>query len=799
MTSLVLLLIALLTRRPLAQSIASASCPEPIFWVRDVACILLASILSCLAIETWNDGMSQVAFMYAELEFVMIFVVMVACYLLSFRGGILMALASVAATVMGVAQHYVSEFRGTPVLPTDLSPSSLATAGEVADGYDLVPDDIILMTIAFGILAVAASLLVRRPKGDGYALHAVNTVKGVIGAFSRPKGEDAPVGDAAGDGGTEDDKIEVKDDPPDETASDGAPGKAGDDDMGDIPPDEPAGDDSGPKAPSHMARGRLGVMRHGMPGLRRSRPGRHARAVPEEGASERRCPRLRRRAGSVLSPILTALVAYAIISGGGFLATLDYKEEFPDMITDWWAITRSYQKQGTLPTFAMLAQTSVAKEPDGWTEKKAQAELDALVRRYRGTGKAAPEGDERPDIIGIMNESFCDMTVYDRLELPIDAAPRFMRTDAPEGIIDSGRMRISVFGGSTADSEFEFLTGGSMLGLGLGVVPFASYNLSNAPSIVRQLSDLGYGTYAIHPCDERNWDRMSRYPELGFDEFISEDDFEDAGLDDKFHDAISDTMCYEMVKQVLDKREGTGEPTFIWNVTMQNHGGYDKRDIPEDQLVDYDLSMLSDGCAEDLREYMSGIANSTEATLRLLEDLEGRERPTMVVFYGDHQPVCNDPVIDEIFSDIDGNSTAALKFQTCYFIWENKAMREMRPGEGGATTDAPDGTDPDGDEQGAHGDDPSREEEEAEVGLRPRNEISTNMLGAVLMEELGYPLTDFQKALLSLRKDALATSLMGMVDAESWHWVPMDDENPPKPLRTLRDINWLVIDRAIAT
>lgn len=836
--SLLILLISCLAGRRVATAISEMPGAEGMFWARDVMCVALASVLTCLAIEVWNDQMGQVAFMYIQHEFLVVFVIMSICYLVAFRSGVLMALASVVGALIGIAEHYVLQFRGTPIIPTDVSPSAFGTAGEVANGYDFAPDEVILTTLAFGALAVAVSMLVRRPKGHA-GVHLVgDSVRDIRDAFMGAKdshattGAHSPSEQAEGKEGNATD-CEKPEEVDREVTEDAEADEM--DERVEVLPDEDEEDtdrelslvaikdeitvigseshDDGADDEPHLRKADSSGRMTRPKGKRGKSSPKHLR---DDGKSSTGKVTFRRVA-SLMNPLLTIIVAVALVAGGTFLWEFDYKENFPDMFTDWWRIAASYRAQGTIPTFSYLFQTTKVKEPDGWSEKKAQADYDELVAAYvptteeDGVTRGAPAGTDMPDIIGIMNESHCDMTFYGCLELPVEAAPRFMRTDAPEGIVESGRARVSVFGGQTANSEYEFLTGDSLLALGKSAMPFAQYNLSEVPSLPRQLAEMGYGTYAVHPCVPGNWNRTLRYPELGFDEFLSLEDFHEAKLDSTFHDMISDRMCYAMTRKILDEREDSGKPTFIWNVTMQNHGGYDMNNIPEESVVDYDLSMLDDTLADQVREYMSCAEESNKAVLDFLAELDERERPTIVVFYGDHQPVCNTPVVDEMYPDLDSDAIGALKFQTDYFIWENKAMREKSDQSKGEEGDADDAAEADADaedtEQPAK--QPAKEEphdgdgeepagEDAPVDYRPRDEIGVNMLGARLMERIGYPLTDFQKAVLSIRTEARSTCLVGMVQASDYAWLSMDDKEPPEPLRKLRDIDWLVVDRKIA-
>lgn len=957
LTSIVALVAALAVGPRLARAIGASEHPEAAFWARDAVCVTLASVLACLALEAWNDGGLQVTLVYARQEFYVVLAVMSAAYLLSLRRGTLMVVASVASGIVGLAQHYTWKFRGTPVIPSDVTGGSLGTAREVAGGYDLTPDETVLLTIGFALLAVAVSCLVRRPRPEGEWTAALvrsfasldsalrwapkdarslvadaggddatpaPADSGVDGPAGDPDGlGDSPgipggdpadgsagglraPGDSQGQGGPQG-QDGPRDGTGDETDDEGIPGAEGDDDgvpaeaaLLSVPADDALieirpdgatdaiaviGTEGGSEAEDDGACAVGGIVRDGAIGAGErdgdaldgepddSGKGPEGDGDPDEASEGDRTDARRpsvaalvpkpvrsvassvaARVTALASPALTLLVIWATVTGALSLAAVDYKEQFPDMVVDWWQITQSYRRQGTIPTFSLLMQEAEVSEPDGWSEQAAQADMDSLVASYEPAEPTMRAyGGTLPDIVGIMNESYCDMTVYDRLELPVEAAPQFMRTDAPEGIVESGRMRIPVFGGKTANSEYEFLTGDSLIGLGMSTIPFAQYNLSSAPSLPRQLRGLGYATVAMHPCDPRNWDRNSRYTELGFEEFLSERDFIGAGHDEQFHGVISDRACYAYASDVLEENGAAGIPTFIWNVTMQNHGSYDKGDVPAGLENESDLSALSPETGGQVREFMGCADESSRATLDFLAELEERERPTVVVFFGDHQPVCNGAIVSELYGDIDASSVAALEYQTCYFIWQNRAMREATgqevPSDGGSpaatqgegtarggspteeaqprgtaapearvllpgTAAAGDGDDGDpasgqgdrigpsapggyeadvteGDAQDGQGDG------EAAVALRPRDEIGTNMLAAHLLELLGYPLTDFQKAVLSLRSEARSMCMIGIVRASDYRWVLNGDAGMPEPLRRVRDMDWLVVDRKL--
>ena len=122
-------------------------------------------------------------------------------------------------------------------------------------------------------------------------------------------------------------------------------------------------------------------------------------------------------------------------------------------------------------------------------------------------------------------------------------------------------------GGGTCNSEFEFLTGASMGNMGGGVYPYVLYDLEGVDNLASYFRGLGYGTHAIHPAEAANWRRDRIYEQLGFDTFDDITTMEDA---DAFRDLVTDRATYERVLEKIDEGEG---PQFVFDVTIQNHGG----------------------------------------------------------------------------------------------------------------------------------------------------------------------------------------------------------------------------------
>ena len=89
----------------------------------------------------------------------------------------------------------------------------------------------------------------------------------------------------------------------------------------------------------------------------------------------------------------------------------------------------------------------------------------------------------------------------------------------------SGSAQVSVCGGNTANSEFEFLTGNTMAFLPNGSIPYQQYIKEEKPSMASYLKELGYETYGQHPYNASGWCRDTVYPMLGFSELSFNTDY----------------------------------------------------------------------------------------------------------------------------------------------------------------------------------------------------------------------------------------------------------------------------------
>ena len=164
-----------------------------------------------------------------------------------------------------------------------------------------------------------------------------------------------------------------------------------------------------------------------------------------------------------------------------------------------------------------------------------------------------------------MNEAFSDLSVNGDIETnndPLEFTKKIMNESK------SGYVYSSVWGNNTVSSEVECLTGIPTLFTTKGARIFQLYMNKNMPSLARVFDDYGYDTYGIHPYDGDGYHRRSSWETLGFENQLFIEDFVNPRL---IRGYVSDKSNYEKIIEIDEKNE---KPIFIFNVTMQNHGGY---------------------------------------------------------------------------------------------------------------------------------------------------------------------------------------------------------------------------------
>lgn len=326
--------------------------------------------------------------------------------------------------------------------------------------------------------------------------------------------------------------------------------------------------------------------------------------------------------------------------------------------------------------FFATASTLNIEEPEGYSEEALdEITLHLVEQADENSYYATDEEGEKPDIIVVMSESFSDARELGDFETD---EPFFTFFDELENESIHGHVYSSVIGGNTANSEYEFLTGDTMAFLPTGSVAYQTYINYPVGTLVSTLEAQGYSSTMFHPHWSTGWNRIQVYGLFGFDQTYWRESFSyvptlRSYATDKFdYETLID--LYEQARAEQESDEGV----FLFNITMQNHGGYTTRGFDETVHISG-----HEGQFPITEQYLSLISLTDEDTRELIDYFRNVDREVIILFFGDHQPNLEKGFYDLAY----GYNTARLgleetqrKYITPFYIWSNKGVEARDEG-----------------------------------------------------------------------------------------------------------------------
>lgn len=394
---------------------------------------------------------------------------------------------------------------------------------------------------------------------------------------------------------------------------------------------------------------------------------------------------------------------------------------------------KGYVKYGFAMSFMIQIYYLIPDKPDNYSVNAAEE----LMEGYE-SDSAEKENQVQPNIICIMNETFSDLNYIDEVETNEEVLP-FINSLSENTI--KGKLHMSIFGSNTANSEFEFLTGNSMAFLPGRTVVYEFFVRNAMPNLTYNLTSIGY-TYnkALHPYKRDGWNREYVYKCMGFSEFVDETMFKNQGTVRKF---ISDEADFqEIIDDYEATRETSSEPFYLFNVTMQNHGGYGAKTGIIDEPIEFADPALNRN--DMARQYINLMHMSDQATEKLIEYFENVDEPTVIVMFGDHMATLNNSIYERIYkkplSSLTVEETSRM-YTTPYFIWANYDI------------------------------------EEAE-----NVDMSANYLSSYLLKTLDLPMTGYNKYLMDLYEELPVITQICHIDKDGNVYAREDEESPYREL-----------------
>lgn len=436
---------------------------------------------------------------------------------------------------------------------------------------------------------------------------------------------------------------------------------------------------------------------------------------------------------------LCAFLLVSVISLLGF-SSIDLEQAL-NFGFDRWQPICTYVSQGFITSFTEMVNELPIDKPEGYTSDEAKNIEQELVAAYDSTygsseqraAAVAQFNEIKPTVVAVMNESFTDLSCFEQLQAAGYFGPTFYNS-LPDTLV-RGTMLASVAGGGTANSEFEFLTGATTAFVGVGKIPYQLYQMSDVDSLAKDLKELGYVATAMHPQNPVNYHRDKIYQQLGFGDFLSIDDFGDAPY---YHYGVCDYVTYDKILELLRTNEA---PQFIFDVTMQNHGGYEIGSVPAEDLTNYWVEGASENTNAMLNTYLTCINASDRDLEYFINELRNIGRPVVLVFFGDHQPSIASSLNDELYPQEDTASHAFRIHQSTYFVWANYEIAGNNE-------------------------------------LNVYDTVGANEIAAITLNKIGAPLTDYQKALLATRSDVPTINVAGYLGADGLRYDLEAEDSP---------------------
>jgi len=302
---------------------------------------------------------------------------------------------------------------------------------------------------------------------------------------------------------------------------------------------------------------------------------------------------------------------------GQITAALD--RQFGDWI---WNQPGNYRERGLVIHLIQEAARNISRAYDVPDSKSVAHALAALKKDDRPV-PATSAGFDKRNVHLLLLESFWDPMLLQGVEFSEDPLGKeFRELWAQTG---NATTLSPVFGGYTANAEFEILCGFPVT---VDTVFFEGWVRQDAPCLPAHLRSQGYSTFVSHPNSPAFWNRVNVYRRIGFDTYWALPDFEQ---DDMNRNFLGDSSLYRQMLEKLDTRLTGEAPVFDYIVTIFGHLDYPfNSSRPKVISVSGDNKMLED--------YANQMYYKSRELMTFLAQLRQRDPDSLIVMFGDHLP-----------------------------------------------------------------------------------------------------------------------------------------------------------------
>ena len=345
-----------------------------------------------------------------------------------------------------------------------------------------------------------------------------------------------------------------------------------------------------------------------------------------------------------------------LLAAVGFFGLTRYLLEARQLSSYFGNIAFAYQDYGFPYCLSVTILDTGIDEPEDYS-----ARLIEDILREAGDAEAT-ELTEYPDIIVVQLESFFDATNVEWLKFSEDPYPNW---HALSKEYTSGLYTVPTVGAGTVNTEFETLTGMSLRYFGAGEYPFKGVlkerTCESAPYV---LGKLGYTAHAVHNNYATFYSRKTVYANLGFNDFTSSEYMSEQENVNEIGWMRDETL----IPHIGDALDSTENQDFVFVVSVQGHGAYPTEDVIEDPAITVTGAPTAEKNSQ--WEYYVNSTHEMDTFVKdLIEYVDERGKPAVIMFYGDHLPT---------MGLADADLKKGTTYQTCYLMWDNLGLKHKK-------------------------------------------------------------------------------------------------------------------------
>ncbi len=327
----------------------------------------------------------------------------------------------------------------------------------------------------------------------------------------------------------------------------------------------------------------------------------------------------------------------------------------------WLGFSTNARYKSLMYVWTKQLTTTIMNEPDGYNENRVNEIMDKYRQVADEINATRENNISDQTVILILSESFSDPGRLNGVTSNMEIVPFY---DHLKEFTTTGLMKSDGYGGSTANMEYQSLTGLPLYNFSDSVSVLYSEvapKMSLIPSISNSYdSD---NRFVIHSSGASGYNRKQVYELMGYSSLIFTSDTDKRLTNIAYEGAnISDRTVYDNILENIN----ADQSQFFSVITMQNHVPW-VANMPSDLIVEG--INLTDQANYDLTNYSRLLNNVDASTQNFLDSLSELDKPVTVVFYGDHLPGLYP---DSFFYDNPEN-----KYLTDYFIWSNHETEKL--------------------------------------------------------------------------------------------------------------------------